>query len=110
MIFKIINLSICEISFKNFFVDGPGGTNKTFLCKCFYHHQWFQNRSVLCAVWTGIAAILLPNGYTAHWIFKLPINMASSEEEIVPIHLDKNSNQHWSNLSGMKHLLFLKFL
>ena len=56
-----------------FFVDGPGGSGKTYLynylvsvCKAF-------NFKISCSAYSGVAATLLENGSTCHSVFKLPV-------------------------------------
>ena len=58
-----------------FYVDGPGGSGKTFLYEALIHTVRGQGRiSLACAI-SGIAAQLLPGGTTAHSLFGLPIDM-----------------------------------
>jgi ATP-dependent DNA helicase PIF1 len=61
-----------------FYLQGPGGTGKTFLYKALCHHYRGLGRKVLCVASTGIAALLLPNGRTAHSCFKIPIQIHES--------------------------------
>ncbi|VDK42808.1 unnamed protein product [Cylicostephanus goldi] len=61
------------------FVDGPGGSGKTFLYSTIYHILKGQRRSIVCVAWTGIAASLLPEGRTASSMFKL--NMQSGNRD-----------------------------
>ncbi|KAL6740116.1 hypothetical protein Aduo_013503 [Ancylostoma duodenale] len=56
---------------KCFFIDGPGGTGKTYLYTTIYNVAIGQRRKVLCVAWTGIAANLLPGGRTVNSAFKL---------------------------------------
>lgn len=79
-----------------FYVDGPRGTGKMFIYKCLYHHQIHKDKNVLCVAWAGIAAILLPNGRTAHIIFKLTITIPSSEKHLSPLYLDKKIYKSFS--------------
>jgi hypothetical protein len=58
-----------------FYLQGPGGTGKTFLYKAICHHYRSIGRNVLCVASTGIAALLLPNGRTAHSRFKIPMEI-----------------------------------
>lgn len=58
-----------------FYLQGPGGTGKTFLYRTLYHYFRSQGRTVLCVASTGIAALLLPNGQTSHSQFKIPIDL-----------------------------------
>ncbi|KAL2935197.1 ATP-dependent DNA helicase pif1 [Bienertia sinuspersici] len=61
-----------------FFVDGPGGTGKTFLYCALYAKMRLMNKIVLPTATSGIAASGLPNGRTAHSRFKLPIDHNAS--------------------------------
>ena len=62
----------------HFYLQGPGGTGKTFLYKTLCHHFRGQGKTVLCVASTGIAALLLPNGRTSHSQFKIPIELHES--------------------------------
>ncbi|XP_018497175.1 uncharacterized protein LOC100905460 [Galendromus occidentalis] len=63
-----------------FFIDGPGGSGKTFVYTTIYHLAVSRNLTVLNVAWTGIAANLLPNGRTVTSAFRLivPGNNRSS--------------------------------
>ena len=61
-----------------FFVDGPGGTGKTFLYNVIVNSLRGLHRTTVCVAWTGIAAMLLPNGATAHSTFKIPLDLDAS--------------------------------
>ncbi|POS82486.1 hypothetical protein EPUL_006714, partial [Erysiphe pulchra] len=56
-----------------FFLQGPAGTGKTFLYKTPCSQFRSEGKIVLCVASSGIAALLLPNGRTAHSLFKIPI-------------------------------------
>ncbi|XP_076392917.1 ATP-dependent DNA helicase Pif1-like [Megachile rotundata] len=56
-----------------FFLDGPGGTGKTFIYKALIQHFRNNGHVVVPSAWTGIAALLLPGGRTSHYFFKLPV-------------------------------------
>ena len=58
-----------------FFIDGPGGTGKTFLYTVIVHVLRGLHKKVLTVAYTGIAAILLPDGKTCHTAFCLPLNI-----------------------------------
>ena len=60
------------------FIDGPGGTGKTYLYNTLYHKLRSMKKTVVLLAWTGIASILLPNGKTLHNMFKLPLDVAST--------------------------------
>ncbi|SAL96843.1 hypothetical protein, partial, partial [Absidia glauca] len=57
-----------------FFVYGPGGTGKSLLFKSILAQVRSQNQIALPVASSGIAAILLPGGRTAHSRFKIPIS------------------------------------
>jgi len=56
-----------------FFLNGPGGTGKTFVyntvCNTIRSKGWI----VLCVASSGIASLLLRGGRTAHSMFKIPL-------------------------------------
>ena len=56
-----------------FFIDGPGGTGKTYLYNTLCRLLKGQGICFITVAWTGIAANLLPDGRTAHNRFKLPV-------------------------------------
>ncbi|XGW02733.1 hypothetical protein V3C99_014623 [Haemonchus contortus] len=58
---------------KCIFVDGPGGSGKTYLYNTLYNIALGRRRHVICVAWTGIAANLLPRGKTVSSTFKLNI-------------------------------------
>jgi hypothetical protein len=62
----------------HFYLQGPGGTGKTFLYKALCYHLRSQGKTVLCVASTGIAALLLPDGRTSHSQFKIPIVLNES--------------------------------
>jgi hypothetical protein len=56
-----------------FFVDGLGGTNKTFLYSCFLNTVCAQGRVAIAMASSGIATLLLDGGRTAHSCLKIPV-------------------------------------
>ena len=56
-----------------FFLHGSGGTGKTFLYNTLCYKLRSQGKIVLCVASSGIAALLLKGGRTAHSCFKIPI-------------------------------------
>ena len=56
-----------------FFLDGPGGTGKTFTYNYIVREVLSRNMSVSTCAWIGIAATLLYKGKTVHSLFKLPV-------------------------------------
>ncbi|XP_027093632.1 uncharacterized protein [Coffea arabica] len=59
---------------KAFFIDGPGGTGKTYLYKALLATIRSQGYIALATATSGVAASILPGGRTAHSRFKIPIN------------------------------------
>nr|GAT43574.1 transcriptional factor B3 [Mycena chlorophos] len=59
---------------ETFFLNGPGGTGKTFVYKTFCYALRAEARIVLCVASSGIAALLMPGGRTAYSMFKIPID------------------------------------
>ena len=66
-----------ECQNKCVYIDGPGGSGKTFIYKILYHKLKSENFNVLTTSFTGIAATLWPEGKTLHKIFGLPVPLFS---------------------------------
>jgi hypothetical protein len=60
-----------------FMINGHGGTGKTFLYNVICSKLRSDGAIVLCTASSGIAALLLPGGRTAHSMFKIPIDTLS---------------------------------
>ena len=60
---------------KQIFVEGHGGTGKTFLWKAITTKLRSEGRIVLAVASCGIAALLLQGGRTAHSRFHIPLNI-----------------------------------
>ncbi|XP_071901098.1 uncharacterized protein [Coffea arabica] len=58
-----------------FFVDGPGGTGKTFLYRALLAEVRSKGYIALATASCGVAAAILPGGRTAHSRFKIPLDM-----------------------------------
>ena len=79
---RVIIDHILELMLKNdtttvnaYFIDGPGGTGKTFVYQCLISLCKLHVFEVISVAWTGIAAMLLPKGRTVTSRFKLPLNL-----------------------------------
>jgi len=70
-----------------FMLDAPGGTGKTYTLRCIIDYFGEDNCCVVAS--TGIAAIMLPSATTAHYRFKLPLDL---EGETMP-NLQINSKE-----------------
>ena len=71
----------------HFFIQGPAGTGKTFLYKCICSHYHGHGKIVLCVASSGIAALLLPGGRTAHSRFAIPLDI----NEVSTCNIGKNT-------------------
>jgi hypothetical protein len=58
-----------------FFVDGPGGTGKTFLCRCLIATVRSKGLIAVATATSRIAISIMPGGCTAHSVFKIPIKI-----------------------------------
>jgi hypothetical protein len=58
-----------------FFVDGPGGTGKTFLYRALLATIRGQGKIALATATSGVAASIMPGGRTAHSRFKIPLRI-----------------------------------
>ncbi|KAK4562376.1 hypothetical protein RGQ29_005026 [Quercus rubra] len=70
---EVIN-SVSENKGGFFFVYGHGGTGKTYLWKTIICRLRSEGKIVIAIASSGIAALLLPGGRTAHSRFQIPIN------------------------------------
>lgn len=55
------------------YVDAPGGGGKTFVFNTIAHYVRGQSWVIKMVASTGIASLLLVDGYTVHTMFKVPI-------------------------------------
>lgn len=60
-----------------FFVDGPGGTGKSFLLEQILASIRIEGKIALSVASSGIAALLLTGGRTAHSTFKIPLKLTA---------------------------------
>jgi len=88
--FNAAYLSVYDNSGKQFFVDGPGGTGKMFLYKALCHRVRGNGWIALCVASSGIAALLLPGGRTAHSTFSIPVQGLADDSSC---QIDKGSKQ-----------------
>lgn len=67
------------------FIDGPGGTGKSFLFRCLYFLLISKGKQVQNMGTTGIASTLLIYGMTAHKTFNLDVPLRSDSESRVKV-------------------------
>ena len=58
-----------------FFVDGPGGTGKTYLYRALVATIRSQKKINVATATSGVAASIMPGGRTAHSHFKIPLTI-----------------------------------
>ena len=58
-----------------FFVDGPGGTRKTYLYRALLATLRSQKKIAMATTTSGVAASIMPSGRTAHSSFKIPLTL-----------------------------------
>ncbi|KAL6894303.1 hypothetical protein ACP4OV_008401 [Aristida adscensionis] len=58
-----------------FFVDGPGGTGKTYLYRALLTTVRHQDKIAVATATSGVAASIMPGGRTAHSRFKIPLSI-----------------------------------
>jgi DNA replication protein DnaC len=59
-----------------FFVDGPGGTGKTFLYKCLIAIVHSEGLISVATTTSRIATSIMLGGHNAHSVFKIPIKIS----------------------------------
>jgi hypothetical protein len=62
-----------------FFLHGPAGTGKTYVYNSICHHVCARSWIVLCVASSGISALLIEGGRTAHSMFKIPVEGLNEE-------------------------------
>jgi len=68
-----------------FYIDGPGGSGKTFIYTTIYYLAKIKNKRVCTMAFTGIAATLLPAGRTIHKTFGLPVPLFADSSSAIKI-------------------------
>ncbi|KAL0011446.1 hypothetical protein SO802_006554 [Lithocarpus litseifolius] len=76
--YEIVMTAIDRKESMIFFVDGPGGTGKTFLYRTILATLRKAGHIAIATATSGIAATLLPGGRTAHSRFKIPLTPDAS--------------------------------
>ena len=61
-----------------FFVDGPGGTGKTYPYRALLAKVRLMGLIAIATATSGIAASIMPGGRTAHSRFKIPIKLCEN--------------------------------
>jgi len=67
--------AVCSKQGGLFFVDGPGGTGKTFLYRALLTKLCSQDKLAMAIDTSGVVASIMPGGRTAHSHFKIPLTV-----------------------------------
>ena len=62
-----------------FFLNAPGGTGKSFVLNTLLDTTRSQNKIALAVASSGLAALILHGGRTAHFMFKIPVSGLNEE-------------------------------
>ncbi|KAM0849405.1 hypothetical protein ACQ4PT_053753 [Festuca glaucescens] len=73
--YEKIMSAVCGDEGGVFFVDGPGGTGKTFLYRALLATVRGQKKIAVATATSGVAASIMPGGRTAHSRFKIPLSI-----------------------------------
>ena len=76
-----------------FFIDGPGGTGKTYLYRAILVAIRSKKLIALAMALSRVVAVILPGGQTTHSIFKFPLQ------------IENNISRNISKQSGLTELL-----
>jgi hypothetical protein len=83
-----------------FFLDGPVGTEKTFVYITLLHTIRGRGDTATPVASTGIAATLLPGGQTAHSFFKIPLKITSTSTCNMKPYMEEANNPIETNCLG----------
>ena len=72
-VYSTVTNSVRNKDGKAYIIDARAGTGKTYTQKCIAARLRGEGKVVLIVASTGIAALQLPGGWTAHSMFKLPM-------------------------------------
>ena len=84
-----------------FYIDGPGGSGKTYLYNTLLHSVRAQGGTFISVAWTGVAAMLLLDGQTSHTGFRLPLRI----DETTSLHQDRSS-QVWKRIESASIIIW----
>jgi ATP-dependent DNA helicase PIF1 len=66
---------VCSKQAGLFFVDGPGGTGKTFLYRALLAKLRSQDKLVVATTTSEVTTAIMPGGRTTHSRFKIPLTL-----------------------------------
>ncbi|KAG6687927.1 hypothetical protein I3842_11G098700, partial [Carya illinoinensis] len=74
VVYKLVLEKVFSDQNAAFFIDGPGGTGKTFLYKALLAEIRSKDLIAIATASSGVAASILPGGRTTHSRFKIPLD------------------------------------
>ncbi|KAG6645201.1 hypothetical protein CIPAW_08G106200 [Carya illinoinensis] len=74
VVYKLVLEKVFSDQNAAFFIDGPGGTGKTFLYKALLAEIRSKDEIAIATASSGVAASILPGGRTTHSRFKIPLD------------------------------------
>lgn len=77
--YDVIAAAITRSTNAMFFLDGPGGTGKSFFFEVLLHFVRGRGEIAVACSWNGLAASLLPGGRTCHSRFGFPVPLPRSD-------------------------------
>nr|XP_027060682.1 ATP-dependent DNA helicase PIF1-like [Coffea arabica] len=77
--YDLILHAISSSAGQSFFIDGLGGTGKTFLYRSLLATLRSQGHVAIAVATSGVAASVLPGGRTAHSRFKIPLDLSTNK-------------------------------
>ena len=83
--FLSVSNAIDYNSSRCFYIDGLGGSGKTFVYTTSYNLLKSQNKNDCSMAFTGIAATLLPKGMTVHKVLGLPVPLLSDSSSNIAV-------------------------
>ncbi|XP_074099261.1 uncharacterized protein LOC141527592 [Cotesia typhae] len=91
---RVLLLVEDKVDVKNncIYVDGPGGSGKTFVYTTIAYILKGKKKIVYCMAYTGIAALLLPDGKTVHKTFGLPVHLYTDSTSNIKIQSKEANN------------------
>nr|CAD2187437.1 unnamed protein product [Meloidogyne enterolobii] len=82
---KFLNIIQEKDKEKCVFIDGPGGTGKSFVLKVIFYLTRSFNKKICNMAFSGVAATQLLKGRTLHNRFKLPLNISKNSTSGIEI-------------------------
>ncbi len=82
----IVNAVIIKLQKTHFFIQDSDDTGKIFLYHALYSHFLSEDKTVLCVTSSGIAAVLLFHGWTAHSWLHISLDLSENLKSRVTAH------------------------